>query len=226
MPYSTQADLEKRIGVTQLAELTNDNANLYVFTVSGITTDPTAGAVYTNNGQTFTVVSASLTGVAGARLGTVTCTFTGVPASSGTLTKSSGTGDATIAFSASTAADAAVVTSLILRADTYIDEELSDIYTVPFSTIPDLIAQFSCDLACYYAMQRRPLQFEIPEDWDAIYERIIAHIQKFKSMEDVLDGVTPIGVASHSVLKVTDPDTSSTDPIFGFNDLNSNMSYF
>ena len=70
----------------------------YVFTVSGITTIPTAGAIYTNNSNTFTVVSTSIT----AGSGTITAWGTGVPSSSGTLTKTSGTGDATITFSAQT----------------------------------------------------------------------------------------------------------------------------
>lgn len=53
----------------------------------------TAGATYTNNSKTFTVVNT----IAGATL--LLCTSTGAPAASGTLTKASGTGDATITFS-------------------------------------------------------------------------------------------------------------------------------
>jgi hypothetical protein len=66
----------------------------YVFTVSGVTIVPTAGATYTNNSKTFTVIYAAAT--------KVYATGTGEPAASGTLTKASGTGDATIAFSAMT----------------------------------------------------------------------------------------------------------------------------
>lgn len=65
-------------------------------TVSGITVTPTAGATYTHNGITWTVRSASIT--AGA--GTITVYGTGTPATSGTLTKTGGTGDASVAFSA------------------------------------------------------------------------------------------------------------------------------
>lgn len=77
--------------------------NRRTFTVSGITTAPTAGATYTNNGSTFTVVYTTLTGVAPNISGTIaTWTSSGNnnPLASGTLTKASGTGDATIAFSA------------------------------------------------------------------------------------------------------------------------------
>lgn len=74
-------------------------ANSYTFTVSAITTAPTVGATYTNNGTTYTVVSTLLTGSSGAIAGTITATGTGAPTTFGTLTKASGTGDSTITFS-------------------------------------------------------------------------------------------------------------------------------
>jgi hypothetical protein len=64
----------------------------YKFTVTAA--NATVGATYTNNSQTFTVSST----IAGAT--TLLATGTGLPVSSGTLTKVTGTGDATIAFSA------------------------------------------------------------------------------------------------------------------------------
>jgi hypothetical protein len=54
----------------------------------------TVGATYTNNSQTFTVLST----IAGGTL-LFTSNTAGVPLASGTLTKASGTGDATITFS-------------------------------------------------------------------------------------------------------------------------------
>lgn len=68
----------------------------YVLTVSGVTVTPTAGATYTHNGITWTVRATSIT--AGA--GTITLYGTGTPAASGALTKATGTGDASITFSA------------------------------------------------------------------------------------------------------------------------------
>lgn len=67
-------------------------ATNYTFTVSSA--NATLGAVYSNNGQMFTV---GATIVAGTSLA---ATGSGLPSSSGTLTLVSGTGDATIAFSA------------------------------------------------------------------------------------------------------------------------------
>lgn len=62
----------------------------YYFTVTSA--NATAGAVYTNNGHTF-VVSKTI-----AADTTLLCVSSGLPTTSGTLTKSSGTGDATITF--------------------------------------------------------------------------------------------------------------------------------
>lgn len=57
----------------------------------------TAGATYTNNTRTFTVTDTIAAGTV------LFCTGTGAPQASGTLTKATGTGDATITFSSFTA---------------------------------------------------------------------------------------------------------------------------
>lgn len=72
---------------TQYAQITSG----YTFTVTAA--NATIGATYTNNGQTFTVLSTIAAGT------TLVTSSTGAPAASGTLTKASGTGDATITFS-------------------------------------------------------------------------------------------------------------------------------
>ena len=65
-----------------------------VFVVSGVTTAPTNGAVYTNNGHSFTVIQTN------SGKTNIIASGTGA-AASGTLTRSSGTGDASITFSQS-----------------------------------------------------------------------------------------------------------------------------
>lgn len=67
---------------------------LFYFTVTPPGVSPTAGAIYTHNGVSFVVVSYAA--------GVLKATSLGGPLTSGTLTKSSGTGDATITFSAFT----------------------------------------------------------------------------------------------------------------------------
>lgn len=76
-----------------MTKLTSTGSTVgYLFTVSSA--NATAGATYTNNSVTFTVIN---TISAGTQLFT---TSGGAPQASGTLTKASGTGDATITFSA------------------------------------------------------------------------------------------------------------------------------
>ena len=67
----------------------------YKFTVTSAAA--TIGATYTNNSITFTVLATIAAGT------TLYCSGSGAPSTSGTLTKTSGTGDAAIAFSAFTA---------------------------------------------------------------------------------------------------------------------------
>lgn len=66
--------------------------NTYIFTITS--GNATVGATYTNNAQTFTILETIASQV------TVVSSGTGAPTASGTLTKSAGTGDATLTFSA------------------------------------------------------------------------------------------------------------------------------
>src|ERR1035437_6063920 len=60
------------------------------FTSTISSANATSGAIYSNNGHSFTVTSTIVSGLS------LVSTGSGAPASSGTLTKVSGTGDATI----------------------------------------------------------------------------------------------------------------------------------
>lgn len=92
LPYVAQsADPGGTTAKMKLYSKYATNTANYVFTVSSA--NATLGAVYTNNGQSFTV----LTTIAGAT--TLSTNGTGAPTASGTLTKSSGTGDSTITYS-------------------------------------------------------------------------------------------------------------------------------
>jgi len=102
--------------------------SLWEFTVSGITTDPTVGAVYTTDSpadtELFTVISTNLSGTPPTRSGTILCYATGVEITEGvpqTLTKISGTGDATIAASTS---DDQTVTGFNATTGTWLDDTL------------------------------------------------------------------------------------------------------
>lgn len=76
----------------------------FIFSVTAA--NATAGATYTHNTRTFTVVNT----ISGST--TLVTTGTGAPLTSGTLTKASGTGDATITFSDSQSTTASVNLSI------------------------------------------------------------------------------------------------------------------
>lgn len=77
--------------VTQLLSTGTKTGSYFIVS----TANATAGATYTNNSQTFTVLSTIVSG-------TVLYTSgAGAPQASGTLTKATGTGDSTITFSSS-----------------------------------------------------------------------------------------------------------------------------
>lgn len=79
--------------------------NRRIFTVSGVAQTPVPGAVYTNNGSAWTVIFGDISGGSG----TVECwrsSGTAEPTASGALTKTAGTGDATLTFSETTPGEA------------------------------------------------------------------------------------------------------------------------
>lgn len=98
----TGANKHEGRGGWTIAYYTGVGITYYSFTVSGVVTAPAINStLYTNNGSTFKVQEVSLT--AGA--GTIVCertAGTNLPSASGTLTKSSGIGDAAISFSSYT----------------------------------------------------------------------------------------------------------------------------
>ena len=70
---------------------------LHVFNVTGVTTPPSLGATYNHNGVVYTIAEVNLSGGAGY----FSASGTSAPLASGTLTKATGAGDATITFSSS-----------------------------------------------------------------------------------------------------------------------------
>ncbi len=75
------------------------NWSYWIFTVSGITISPSVGSIWTNNGAQFTVIGTNLSGAAPSVSGTITCTGTNVPTTTGSLVLTSGAGDSQIDFS-------------------------------------------------------------------------------------------------------------------------------
>lgn len=95
--------------------------------------------------------------------------------------------------------DADVVTAMIAKADAFIDNRLNGIYDVPFTTgslssvtTPVLIGQLSTDLASYYCMERRPVEYKINDNWKDIFIGIMDTLDKLASLQDVLNDATPV----------------------------------
>lgn len=80
------------------APIPSFQANSYTFQVSGITTNPSIGATYTNSGVTYTVRYVRTSGAATALAGQIVATGASAPATSGILTNVTGSGDATITY--------------------------------------------------------------------------------------------------------------------------------
>lgn len=85
------------VGGWQWTDYTTRGRAAFRFQVSGVTT-ATVGAVYTNNGYQYTVAEVNVTSGSGNILMNA-ASFAQTPQLAGTLTKVSGTGDATITFS-------------------------------------------------------------------------------------------------------------------------------
>lgn len=75
------------------------STDYHIFTVSGVTVAPAVGDVYSNNGSQFTIIWARIISGSG-KLTTERTSGTNDPTASGTLTRVSGSGDASISFSA------------------------------------------------------------------------------------------------------------------------------
>ena len=90
--YGTDSVLHAQYVTTSIANSTTQENTWYNFTITSA--NATIGAVYSNNTQTFIVLGTIIGSTA------LRCFGTGAPLVNGVLTKTSGTGDATIVFSA------------------------------------------------------------------------------------------------------------------------------
>lgn len=90
-----------------IMDIVGDSDTTWQFTVSGITTAPAIGDTFTNNGYTWTVTVINLSGITnGSGYISASSAVNESPLSSGTLTRTSGSGDSSITFSASAVAQA------------------------------------------------------------------------------------------------------------------------
>lgn len=246
MPYCTQSDLEQRIGLTRLCELTNDIWQQSAPT--GVSCNVVAGGslsgtyyyvVTALNEKGETVQSSEVTGTTGANK-TMRIAWTAVSAAKAyKIYRSTSTGvyttpclvvqttavtyddaGATTLLSGAPQSDSfapnsGIITALIAKADTKIDSLAGQVYTVPFTTVPDIIKNISIDLTCYYAFQRRPINMEMPKEWQAAHDNAIQILEDISNMLIYLPTTAVIASAESDVeasnsarIDFTDEDNS------------------
>lgn len=76
------------------------------------------------------------------------------------------------------------VTAAIARADAEIDGYCAVKYSVPFTTVPAVVAGLSLDMSIYYLYKRRT----VPEDVQKAYDNAIARLK------DIAKGLLSLGV--------------------------------
>ena len=104
--------------------------------------------------------------------------------------------------------DATVLARAIADADAEIDSYCSIVYSVPFSTVPDIIRKVSVDISIYNLYSRR--QFVVPEERKDRYERAV------QFLADVAKGMASLGgdAPSQSDSGLPESTTSKDDRIY------------
>jgi phage gp36-like protein len=91
-----------------------------------------------------------------------------------------------------TTPDAALVSTLIARADGVIDAQVRQVYDVPLSPVPEVIKSISVDLASFFLLQRRFSETEMPSDWQQAYKDAVDLLKDIADMKVALVGVSQI----------------------------------
>lgn len=208
MAYSSQTDLENRIGTLNLAHLTNDTsgATSVNATVASALIQRADAVI---NGICSQVYTTPLEEVLSGTISSSSTTLTGV----GTLftselqigdpVKNRATGEQQIIASIASDTSATTVTA----------------FTTPLSSatlyrVPQIIFSISVDLACFFAMQRRFSEMEMPSDWKSVWDRIMGTPQKPGQLEMISNLQMDIGL-----------DVSSSESDIVVPDANSNTSF-
>lgn len=97
------------------------------------------------------------------------------------------------------AADTNVIESILTDVDAVIDSYAGKVYTVPFTTVPDIIRDIAVDLACYKAMQRRPVNMEMPKSWQTAYDDTMKQLEAISKLEIHLPDTATIASAQSSM---------------------------
>jgi hypothetical protein len=89
---------------------------------------------------------------------------------------------------------------------------------VPFTTIPDIIKRIEIDLACYEVMQRRPVNMDMPKEWQTARDAAMKQLEAISNMLLYLPDTATVASAESAI---------NTDNAIGqvsFTDSNNPMS--
>lgn len=81
-----------------------------------------------------------------------------------------------------TTPDANVLELILTNVDAIIDSKAGQVYTVPFTTVPDIIKNIAISLACYQVFQRRPVNMAMPKDWETAYKDASQQLEDISNM--------------------------------------------
>jgi phage gp36-like protein len=117
-----------------------------------------------------------------------------------------------------TIGSAVVVESILANVDATINALAGQVYTVPFTTIPDIIKRIEIDLACYEVMQRRPVNMDMPKEWQTARDAAMKQLEAISNMLLYLPDTATVASAESAI---------NTDNAIGqvsFTDSNNPMS--
>ena len=213
---------------------TRSSAGVYVCTLAAAFT-PTANTVVEYNTLYTTVVTSvnaititasggdgSLTGVlfeltvyaATPAAATYYCTQTDLENRISRLTLAQMTSDT----ANSTTPDATVVATILARVNAEIDSKAGQVYTVPFTTVPEIIKNIAIDLACYEVFQRRPINMAMPKDWEQARKMAQQQLDDVSNMLVRLPDTATIASTESAI------NTDNSIPLISFTDQSaSNM---
>ena len=144
------------------------------------------------------------------------CVYTDLEAMVGVPTMAQLTNDT----AASSTTDQAVAAAMIKQADTLIDAKAGQVYTVPFTTVPDLIFFISKTLALYFCFLRRFSLTEVPKGWIAQKDIALQNLDDISNMMLWLPDTATVASTEGDFVPRTD------NPVVDFNDDSNPISEF
>jgi hypothetical protein len=215
MAYSTQTDLENRIGSSNLARITNDTAGATTSTTAVVNSlIQRADALI--NGKCKQVYDTPLQEVLSGTISSSGVTLTGT---STAFTTELEIGDPLINRATG---EIRIIDSITSATSATTSVAFTTLASATLYRIPQIIHTISVDLACFSGMQRRFSEMEMPSDWKSVWDRIMGTPQMKGLLDQIADLEIDIG------LSVTSDEASivAPDQVVTFTDTDTAMSEF